>query len=179
MVTPASKAKPAGSPNAGMAMSAEARARMRGREKLMLKYYNDMGRNKGNCTWGIGFYAHKDVCSEAELKTKVDASAVDMEYAKRLAEAERRIKLKVIVPLNQKQFDALVSFTYNTTNATNSRVYDALNGNKFSEAASMMSASVKVKINGQAKLAAGLVARRAEESEPFRITAKNATQAGN
>lgn len=169
--------KSSASTNAGMTMSAEARARMRARERVMLKYYNDMGKNKGNCTWGIGFYAHKGVCSEEELKRKVDASSVDIEYGKRLAEAERRIKMKVKVPLNQAQFDALVSFTYNTKNATNSRVYDALNANNFSGAATIISASINVNIQGKLKLATGLIGRRAEESAPFRAAAENSGQA--
>lgn len=120
-----------GLPNAALTMSPDARARMRGTEKLMLKYYNDMGKNKGNCTWGIGFYVHKGVCGEAELARKVDASSIDIEYGKRIAEAERRVKIKVHVKLTQAQFDGLVSFTYNTTNIANQPVYDAVNKSDF------------------------------------------------
>lgn len=60
-------------PNASMKMSPEARARMRATEKAVYRYYNDMGKNKGHCTWGVGILAHKGVCTAEELKKKVDA----------------------------------------------------------------------------------------------------------
>lgn len=42
----------AGKPAVKMTMSPEAKARMRATEKNVYKYYNDMGKNKGHCTWG-------------------------------------------------------------------------------------------------------------------------------
>lgn len=160
--------KPSASPNSHLVMSTDARARMRATEKVMLKYYNDMGKNKGNCTWGIGFLAHRGICSEEELARKVEAHSVELEYAKRVAEAERRVKVKVKVALTQEQFDALVSFTYNTTNVANNFVYDALNSSNFQRAAEIISSSVYVKTPDGKKLASGLVRRRQEESAPFR-----------
>lgn len=168
MATTSPASTSATNPNAGMTMSPTARARMRATEKLMLKYYNDMGKTKGNCSWGIGFYAHKGVCSEAELKQKVSASSVDIEYAKRVAEAERRIKRKVHVQLTQAQFDGLVSFTYNTRSDANQRVYDALNNGSLANAAKIISDSIHVSVDGKKKLAPGLIRRRSEESAPFR-----------
>lgn len=156
------------SPNLGLRMSPHALNAMRNTEKVVLKYYNDMGRNKGNCTWGIGFYAHKGVCTPEELQRKVTAPSVEMEYVKRVTEAERRVKVKVKVPLTQAQFDGLVSFTYNTTNVTNDRVYQALNDDDFAGAARKMSEANKVKVNGTWRLAPGLIKRREEESAPFR-----------
>jgi len=162
-------------PNAGMRMSPKALAAMRNTEKVVLKYYNDMGKSKGNCTWGIGFYVHKGVCTPEELKQKVAAPAVEIEYVKRVAEAERRVKVKVEVKLNQAQFDAIVSFTYNTANVTNDRVYKALNDNNFEGAAQKISEANKVRVDGKLKLAPGLIKRRVEESGPFRATEKLAT----
>lgn len=156
------------SPNSAMRMSSHARTRMRDTEKAVLRYYHDMGKNKGNCTWGIGFYVHKGVCTEEELARKVSAASIDIEYEKRIAEAERRVKAKVARPLTQAQFDALVSFTYNTKNYTNQAVYDALNRGDFAGAAGIISSAVKVKVNQEFRLAPGLIARRAEESAPFR-----------
>jgi len=152
---------------------------MRNTEKAILRYYNDMGKSKGNCTWGIGFYAHKGVCTPDELKRKVSAPSIDIEYGKRIAEAERRVKLKVKVKLNQAQFDGLVSFTYNTTNITNERVYQALNDNDFAGAAQRISEAIKVRDRGMWKIAPGLIKRRAEESASFRVVQKidNSTQA--
>lgn len=162
---------PSGSnPNTALRMSPQALNAMRNTEKVMLRYYNDMGRNKGNCTWGIGFYAHKGVCTPEELARKVTASSVEIEYVKRVAEAERRVKVKVKARLTQEQFDALVSFTYNTSNIANDRVYQALNDNDFEGAARKISEANKVKVNGAWKLAPGLIKRREEESAPFRST---------
>lgn len=163
-------------PSANMKMSPEARARMRATEKLVLKYYNDMGKNKGNCTWGPGFLAHRGICSDEELLRKVDASSIDVEYDKRVREAEQRVKHKVQVALNQAQFDALVSFTYNTSYHANQIVYDAANTGDFAAVASAISAAVRVSIGtGKDKtwvVAPELIKRRAEESSPFRATKK-------
>jgi GH24 family phage-related lysozyme (muramidase) len=153
-------------------MSPEARARMRATEKVVLKYYNDMGKKRGNCTWGAGFLAHKGICSADELERKVNANSIDIEYDKRVAEAERRVRLKVKVPLNQAQFDALVSFTYNTSNLANQPVYDAVNSGDLTATVRRMSDTVKVDVGGgknkKYMIAPGLIMRRAEESAPFR-----------
>lgn len=160
-----------------MKMSAGARAKMLGTEKVLLRYYNDMGKHRGNCTWGPGFLAHRGVCSEEELSRKVEATSIDVEYEKRIREAERRVRLKVRVPLNQAQFDALVSFTYNTSNRTNQLIYDAANTGDFLTVASAISAAVMVSVGtGKHKkwvLAPGLIQRRADESAPFREAKKS------
>lgn len=173
---------PQATPLAGMKMSPDARARMRITEKLVLKYYNDMGKNKGNCTWGPGFLAHRGVCTDEELVRKVEASSIEIEYDKRIREAEERVRRRVRVPLNQAQFDALVSFTYNTTYRANQAVYDAANTGNFTAAASAISAAVRVSVGtGKDKkyvVAPGLIKRRAEESAPFR-TAKNVKEASS
>jgi GH24 family phage-related lysozyme (muramidase) len=98
---------------------------------------------------------------------------VEVEYGKRVAEAERRVRTKVKVKLNQAQFDALVSFTYNTANVSNDRVYQALNDNDFRAAAQRISEANKVRVNGKLKLATGLIKRREEESAPFRALEKS------
>ncbi|GAB3402777.1 glycoside hydrolase family protein [Massilia agilis] len=165
-------------PNAQMKMSPDALSEMRNTEKVVLRYYNDLGRRKGNCTWGIGFKAHKGICTPAELKRMVSAPSVDVEYAKRVAEAERRVKVKVKVELSQAQFDGLVSFTYNTSNSANERVYRALNDHDFPQAARIISESVMVKDRNKWKLAPGLIPRRAKESAPFRVAADADNSAG-
>jgi hypothetical protein len=58
-----------------MKMSPAVKAKMRATEKDVYRYYNDMGKNKGHCTWGAGILAHKGVCSAEELEMKV---SVDM-----------------------------------------------------------------------------------------------------
>lgn len=160
-------------PNANMRMSANARARMLATEKIVLNYYNDMGKNKGNCTWGPGFLAHKGVCSEDELAKKVSADSISIEYAKRVAEAERMVKVKISVALNQAQFDALCSLTYNAGPVSAKDVYRYVNQRDFSGAASEISKMVKVRLTSGGKkklvLAPGLIKRREEEAAPFKV----------
>jgi lysozyme len=45
-----------------MHVSAEGLQRIRGTESVKYEYYNDMGKNKGHCSWGIGILAHRGVC---------------------------------------------------------------------------------------------------------------------
>lgn len=164
-------------PNAGMTMSADAKARMRATEKVVYKYYNDMGTTRGNCTWGPGILAHKGVCSEDELKKKVDAKAVDVEFERRVAEAERMVRRKTKVALNQAQFDALCSLTYNAGIRATRNTYHFINQGDFAGAATNISKMIKVEVNEKGKkkyvVASGLIARRAEESAPFRTAAAN------
>jgi lysozyme len=97
-----------------MFMSAVARIRMRDREKKIMKYYNDGGKNGGNCTWGIGIKAHNGPCTPEELARTVTDADIEREFAKCLRDAEKAVDRKVNVALTQAQFDALVSLVYNT-----------------------------------------------------------------
>lgn len=167
--------------NASKRMSPEARAQMRATEKAIHRYYNDMGKNKGNCTWGAGILAHKGICSDEELKQKVSAKMVDQEFEKRVAEAERYVRLKVTAPVSQSQFDALVSLTYNAGIGGMEDTYAFVNKGEFKNAADNISKMIKVSIMEKGKkkyvIAPGLIKRRAEESAPFRVTeSKSSTQ---
>lgn len=160
-------------PNATMRMSSAAKANMRFTEKSIYRYYNDMGKTKGNCTWGAGMLAHKGICSEDELKQKVSANLVDLEFERRVAEAERLVRRKTSVALNQAQFDALCSLTYNAGIKATRGTYDLVNQGDFAGAAANMSRMIKVEIHDGGKkkyvIAPGLIKRRAEESAPFRV----------
>jgi GH24 family phage-related lysozyme (muramidase) len=166
---------PSVNPNADMHMSPAARARMLATEKIVLRYYNDMGKKRGNCTWGPGFLAHKGICSEEELLKKVEAPLISIEYAKRVAEAERAVKHKISIALNQTQFDALCSLTYNAGITGAKDVYVYVNQRDFSGAASAISRMVRVGVTEGGKrkyvLAPGLIRRREEEAAPFRVKA--------
>lgn len=170
---PKPKAAAPGAPNASMSMSADARASMRVTEKAVYKYYNDMGKNKGNCTWGAGILAHKGVCSEEELGRLVSAQSVDIVFGQKVAEAEGIVRRGVHMALNQEQFDALCSLTYNAGSGGASDTFKLINKNDFAGAAANISTMIKVTItvNGKRKkvTAPGLVKRRAEESAPFRV----------
>jgi lysozyme len=162
-------------PNAGMSMSMDARVRMRATEKSVYNYYNDMGKHTGNCTWGAGILAHKGVCSAEELARKVDAKSVDSVFGQKVADAERIVRRRVKVPLNQAQFDALCSLTFNAGSTGADDTFELLNNNDFAGAAANIDKMIKVTVikNGKKTkvLARGLIKRRAEESAPFRVKA--------
>lgn len=162
-------------PNAGMKMTGPARSRMRIGERVVLHYYNDMGKNLGNCTWGAGILAHYGVCNQEELERKVSMNEVNREFDKRVAEAEGYVKRGITnVELNQDQFDALVSLTYNAGISNVRDTYEFVNNADFKGAATNISKMTKVTIlkNGRRikVTAPGLIKRRAEESAPFRTT---------
>jgi GH24 family phage-related lysozyme (muramidase) len=81
-------------------------------EGLRTKLYEDPS---GHCTIGIGHLVHKGRCNgsePAEFKkgiTPAQAYALLQRDADRMAKAVNALR----IPLNQNQFDALVSFTYN------------------------------------------------------------------
>jgi GH24 family phage-related lysozyme (muramidase) len=155
--------------NEGMSMSPEARARMRRRESDVYNYYDDMGPGRGNCTWGAGILAHKKPCTEKELATPVSAAEVAAEFSRRIAVAEGGVRHNVRKQkLTQDQFDALVSFTYNAGVRGASHTHELVDSGEFAKAAANISRFTSATVNGQRVLARGLIARRAEESAPFR-----------
>lgn len=159
------------SPNATMKMSPGARARMRATEKAIYRYYNDMGKNKGHCTWGIGILAHRGVCTKEELGRKVSVAMVDQEYERKVAETETIVRRNITISLNQDQFDALCSLTYNAGAKGARTTFNLVNRGNFTGAAANMSLMIKVAVVEKGKkkyvIAPGLIKRRAEESAPF------------
>lgn len=158
-------------PTANLRISPEARKRLRGTETVQYRYYNDMGKNRGHCTWGIGVLAHRGVCTEEELRRVVSPAQVEAEFARKVSEAETGVHRNVHAELNQAQFDALVSFTYNTGVGGAGNTYKLINAGDFSGAAANMQQFVRVRVktkSGEKKVVAGgLVKRRAEEAAPF------------
>ncbi len=156
-----------------MNMSTVARLNLRHREKVMMKYYDDMGPGKGNCTFGIGSLVHRGPCSTQELATKVTDTQVEAAFSARVGDAERAIGRNVTVPLTQAQFDALVSFTFNRGPSGAYHAYELINAGDLQGAANWITTLVKVTLQKNGKrttvTAAGLVQRRAEESAPFRV----------
>lgn len=165
------KISKASGPNAAMRMSPEARARMRATEKAIYRYYNDMGKDKGHCTWGVGILAHKGVCTQEELGKKVSAEMVDQEYERRVAEAEGIVRRNINTPLDQAQFDALCSLAFNTGAKGARGTFNFINKGDFAGAAANISTMIKVGVVEKGKkkyvIAPGLIKRRAEESAPF------------
>lgn len=162
-----------GDANRGMKMSPVAKAKMRATEKDVYRYYNDMGKNRGHCTWGAGILAHKGVCSAEELEQKVSAEMIDQEFERRVAEAQRAVLNAITVPLNQAQFDALCSVTFNRGPKGARDTYDLVNKGEFEAAAKNIAKMIKVAVIQRGKkkyvIAPGLIKRRKEESAPFRV----------
>jgi len=158
-------------PTANMHVSADGLRRIRGTESVRYEYYNDMGKDKGHCSWGIGILAHRGVCTKEELGKEVSAAEVEAEFARQIAEAEGIVHRNIKVELTQEQFDAMVSFTFNVGPHGASDTYALLNKNDFAGAAANMGQFVRVKVKTkkgtQKVIARGLVKRRAEEAAPF------------
>lgn len=169
------------SPNAARKISPEGRARLRATEKAIYWYYNDMGKSKGHCTWGVGILAHRGVCTEEELGKKVSVEMVDQEFERKIAETEGIVRRNIKVPLNQAQFDALCSLSYNAGAKGSYTTFNFVNKDDFSGAAANMALMIKVQVVEKGKkkyvTAPGLIKRRAEESAPF-LTKDEDTAAG-
>lgn len=154
-------------------MSTEARLNMRYTEKKVMKYYDDGGPGRGNCTWGIGTKAHTGPCSSKELARAVTEPDIEAEFSARLKVAEKGGEKHVKVELTQQQFDALVSLTYNAGVNGSNHIYTLLNAGDFGGAANAIAKMTygHEKRNGKRVRVFyhGLVPRREAESAPFRI----------
>lgn len=130
-------------------------------EGLELEAYDD-----GVGVWTIGFGTTKypngirvkkgDTCT-------LDQARVYMQHD--LKVFERAVRESILVPLNQNQFDALVSLAYNIgTNAfKNSTLVKRLNEGNYKAAANQFD----VWVNAGGKRMEGLVKRRAREKALF------------
>lgn len=163
------------SDNSKLKMSSGARTRMRQRETAQFRYYDDGGPGRGNCTWGIGTLAHRGPCTSEELARPVSAERVEITFSEKVAEAERVVRRRVTrTMLNQEQFDALVSFTFNAGQRGAESVLAKVDKGDFRGAAAGISRTiymtVRTKKGNRRVVARGLIPRRAEESAPFRAT---------
>jgi len=132
-------------------------------EGLRLKAYPDPG--TGGLPWTIGYGSTAGVTRNMVI---TEAQAEQM-LAKDLVRFERIVERLVRVPLNQSQFDALVSFTYNVGegNFTNSTLLRELNAGDTAGAAEQFSRWV----HAAGKVLPGLVTRRGAERALFLGTA--------
>lgn len=159
-----------------MSMSSVGKLRLRNREKKMMRYYDDMGKGKGNCTMGIGHLVHKNPCTTEELARKVADEDVMRGFDSDLRTAENAVNRNIKVSLTQEQFDGLVSYTYNRGPTGAMAAYRLINAGDLQGAASEMRKRTVVRVKKKGKMvteaAVGLIARRAEESAPFMSAAK-------
>ena len=158
-------------PNATMQMSAAGMAALRLREGAVLRYYNDAA---NHCTYGVGTLAHLGPCTPEELRRPVSIADVNLQLATRVRSAEATVRQRVRNhQLTQTQFDALVSFVYNTGAAGARATLDAANRDAAREVITHMNSNVYVHPRDASghRLAPvrlqGLVNRRREETAPF------------
>lgn len=130
-------------------------------EKLRLKAYAATADEKARGIWTIGWGHIADV-REGDTCTEAEAEAFLRED---LADAEKAVNDSVTVPLNQNQFDALVSFTFNVGTGAfrSSTMLRKLNDGNYDGAA--MEFARWNKQSGQ--VLNGLTKRRAEERDLF------------
>jgi len=128
-------------------------------EGLRLKAYPDPG--TGGLPWTIGYGSTSGVTRNMVI---TEAQAEQM-LAADLVRFERIVERLVRVPVDQGQFDALVSFTYNVGegNFTKSTLLRKLNAGDTAGAAEQFSRWV----HAGGKVLPGLVKRRAAERGLF------------
>lgn len=130
-------------------------------EGLRLKAYDD-----GVGVWTIGFgttvYPNGIKVKKGDTCTEAQAKAYMAHDLKKFASA---VNNAVTVPLNQNQFDALVSLAYNigTGAFSKSTLVKKLNANDYRSAADQFD----VWVNAGGKRMQGLVNRRAKEKALF------------
>jgi len=160
--------------NENMHLSAAGYAALRHNEGVVMGYYNDAPVN-GNCTWGVGTLEHYGPCSAEELRRTVTPAQVNAVLDARVREAERIVRSSVQNQLlTQAQFDAAVSFAYNSRTVNiRAALAPADRGDLVGTAQAMMRNVMVIPRNphgrpiGPARINPGLVNRRTRESAPF------------
>ena len=151
-------------------MSAAGLAALREREHAVLRYYNDVA---NNCTYGVGTLAHHGPCTADESQRPVTIADVNTQLQARVGTAVRAVRQRVHTrALTQDQFDALVSFTFNTGARGARQVLDAADAGADATVVSRRQVNGLVHVrNADGRLPAvrvpGLANRRREEVLPF------------
>ena len=142
--------------------------RLKGYESLRLKAYPDPG--TGGAPWTIG-YGHTGVdVRPGQTITQAQAGAL---LRGDLSGAEAEVRADVKVPLGQDQFDALVSFQFNTGALGASTLLKKLNAGDYAGAQAEFGRWVH---GGAGQVMPGLVTRRAQEAALFGDRAPKAAQ---
>ncbi len=115
--------------------------------------------------WTLG-YGHTFSAREGARVTQEDADALLRFDLLPIVDA---INNAILVPLNQNQFDALVSFCFNigVDNFQQSSVLKCINEGRMTEAALAMDSWRSAEFNGQTYVLAPLIRRRAAEKNLF------------
>ena len=139
-----------------------------------LSMYNDLGKSKGHCTIGVGHLVHKGICNGVIPSEKPYLKGISVTRAKQIlksdiANAESAINGAITVQLNQNQYDALVSFTFNVGGPKfrSSTMLKLINSKQFKKAANEFLKWDKMKIGGKLVPIKGLYNRRISEKHLF------------
>ena len=134
-------------------------------EGLKTKLYNDPA---NHCTIGVGHLVHKGPCNGGEKAEFRDG--LTQEEARLLLRSDANVAITAInrlvqVPLEQHQFDALVSFTFNVGTGAfeKSTLLKKLNEGNYDEIRAELGKWVK----GGGKILPGLQVRRTAEANLF------------
>lgn len=151
-------------------------------EGLILQSYDDAndhivpagGSSAGTLTIG---YGHTSAAGAPKVVpgmviTKQQADTI---LASDLSKVEADVNKFVKVPVTQNQYDALVSFHFNTGSLGKSTLLKVLNTKDYIGAANHFMDYTRGRINGQLVPMAGLVRRRTEEKALFLKTGGSAT----
>lgn len=136
-------------------------------EGTRLSLYNDPA---GHCTIGVGHLIHYGNCngaaSEAEFRGGITESRALELLKSDVSKAVQAVNNLVKVPLNQNQFDALVSFTFNVGSGAfqSSDLLKKLNAGQYDAVPAELNRWNK----GGGVVLPGLVTRRKDEGNLFR-----------
>lgn len=177
-----------------MKTSAIGRALIEKYEGLILQSYDDANDRiikagqtaRGTLTIG---YGHTSAAGAPKVFAgqKITREQADTILANDLAAVEADVNRLVKVPLNPNQYDALVSFQFNTGSLGKSSLLKALNKKDYKGAADGFMLYTRGRVGGQLVQMSGLVKRRKEEvalfNKPYtgvtpHVTAGGATIAG-
>ncbi|HLI67358.1 MAG TPA: lysozyme [Caulobacteraceae bacterium] len=149
-------------PNGGMKISDDGLNFIKGFESWSPTVYNDQG-HAPTIGWG-----HLIESGEHFFGRSLTPEEGFRLLRRDVGSAENMVNAQVHVPLNQGQFDAMVSFAFNTKGFANSSVVRALNRGDYAGAANNLSRYVHVNVgHGQWIVSRGLVRRRAGEQQMF------------
>lgn len=158
--------------NENREMSDEGRSQLYLSEGFVAGYYNDVA---ANCTYGIGTLVHYGPCTAEEMDRAVIRNEANIHFERDIRQAEGKVRSIVTDhELTQEQFDAAVSFAYNSTTHNTRRTLEHANRGDMAAVAHSMRQNVYIiprdrnrNVIGPAVRVQGLVNRRRRESAPF------------
>lgn len=152
---------------------------IKGFEGFRARLYNDP---VGHCTVGYGTLVHKGNCNSGASEQPYLNGITQERATELLGQSavgfQKTVNAQVTVPLNQNQFDALVSFVYNVgpDNFQKSTLLKLLNQSRYDAVPTELRKWTKGRQNGQLVDLPGLVRRRSAEADLFQRPAAATAQ---